>query len=537
MAGTYQYNAPSKQSPPSQTASSGTAKSRIYEVFKHVIELDELSLPANDEDTKTQKKEDVLSMEYPLIKINDYILSKGEIRVMEIDCTGNVPKIMLKCVFVHKKFLSRNMPKDGDIISVALRNKTDMLKLVRNDYVITRVISGTNTTQMEGPTTLVFYGSLFIPWVSSSIFNFSYAGTSFGAMQDVAKKVGLGFASNEEDTDDKQVWISGYSTTEEYIENTVQRAYKDEISFFDMWVDIYYNLNFVNVNKQLMSSEDEVDPAAWLNNIDTEQTWGADTAEDKTIESVKVFSNFDGFRATPFYINTWRPDNKATNVTYEIGTKLRCHLFEHNEILFQDYESKKYWSFDMEPQYDPDKTDKYILLRGRATQNPELRGKDLAQANYSYPDMFVKNPWMGIQYTISNYNDSTIVERNGNHHKNYLKARLQNLINLKELNKLNVEITVNGLNMNVIRGDKTPIVLVQKDPVEGAMSEIESAGLTRLEQFYSGWFYVKGFKIKYAHENDDSAMSSFTQTFILTRREWPPPIAVDAVGTENNNTT
>jgi hypothetical protein len=112
-------------------------------------------------------------------------------------------------------------------------------------------------------------------------------------------------------------------------------------------------------------------------------------------------------------------------------------------------------------------------------------------------------PWMGIQYTIRNTNEDNL-QCDGNHHRNYIKAKAQNIINNRELDKLNVVITVNGVNMNLIRGDKTPIVLIKKDPVENRMVSPESAGADLLEQFYSGWFYVKGFKIIYDKDNEES---------------------------------
>jgi len=530
---TYPAKPPVKTDAPNSAEGTSGEKSRIYQVFEHTIELDELSIPAR-EGGGNESIQNIASLQFPVVKINDYMFTPEEIVFMEINATGFLPQITLKCQFIHQTFLTREMPKDGDIISVAIRNKTDLLKPLRNDYVITGVVTAPNTTEAVGPVTMTFFGTLFIPWVSSAKVNFSYEGTSMESIKEVAHRVGLGFATNEDNTDDKQVWISGYTTTGEYLHAMTERAWKDNESFYDIWIDIYYNLNFVNVNKQLMSAEDEVDIAAWVNNIDKDYIWGPDEETEKVIETPKVLSNYEGYRATPYYIDTWKPVNRSTNITFQIGTKLNCNLFEHNEGLYQDEESQKYWSVPLEPTYDPDKVNKYILLRGRATQDPSLRGDDLAKANYSYPEMYIKNPWMGIQYTISNP-EADNLEWDGNHHKNYLRAKLQNLVNLKELEKLNVEVTVNGMNLNLIKGDKTPIVLVKKDVTENMMVIKESGRQDLLEQFYSGWFYVKGFTLRYDHANNTSIMSNFTQKFVLTRREWPPPIAVEAIQKTENN--
>jgi len=535
---TYKYNSENSEAPGQQRSNSGSSKNRIFESFKSTIDLDELSLPSNPPPSAKENEgqiETTSSLRYPLIKINDYILNEAEIVRMEIDSTDVFPTISLKVEFIHQTFLTREMPKDGDLISVAIRNKDDMLKLIRNDYVITGVQSGKNTTLAVGPVTMNFFGVLFIPGISNAKNSFSFEGTSMKALKTFAKSIQLGFATNEDDTQDKQVWINGHVFSSDFINKTVERSWRDEESFYDWWVDIYYNLNFVNVNKQLLSSEESVDPAAWLNNIDKDYTYGGDTSEAATIETPKVLSNYDIFRTTPFYIINWKPVNKASQVSYDVGTRISCNLFEHNDKVYKNDDAEKYWSIPLEPTYDPEKIDKYILLRGRTTQNPDMRGKDLARANYSMVDLNHYTPWMGIQYTISNPDEDNL-QWDGNHHRNYIRARAQNVINNRELDKLNVVVTVNGVNMNLIKGDKTPIVLIKKDPVENRMVSPESAGGDLLEQFYSGWFYVKGFKIIYDKDNAGSIMSNFRQEFVLTRREWPPPVAVEALPKNENNT-
>jgi len=74
------------------------------------------------------------------------------------------------------------------------------------------------------------------------------------------------------------------------------RSYKDDTSFYDVWIDIYYNLNFINLNKQLMSEENETDLAVVLNSVDKDFTFGSN--EDDTRETAKVLSNYESFRSS-----------------------------------------------------------------------------------------------------------------------------------------------------------------------------------------------------------------------------------------------
>lgn len=532
MASSYAFGPPVRNNINFNSLAKTAPKSRIYKIFKSEILLDELSLRASATG-ESQRVENLSGIQYPIIRINDYIISVAEIDDFTIDCTGFLPTVSLRCTFSHQKFISKEMVKDGDIMSIAIINKSDMLAIIRNDYVITNVISSENDASGKSNYTMSFFGQLFIPGLLSALSNLSYEGTSLEAMKDCAKFLGLGFATNEEFTDDKQIWISGHSKLTEYINKTVKRAWKDEKSFFNIWIDIYYNLNFVNVNKQLMESEDKVDTAVWLNVIDHEYTFGQDANKSAQSETPKVFSNYANFKSSSFYITSWKPINRSSNITFDIGTKTSGQMFEHNNSLYSDENSRKFWSLDMEPIYDEKKVTSHILLRGRANRDPN-NDKELMQANYSYVDLYQSRPWMGIQYSISNPDEDNL-RWDGNHHKNYLRAGVQNIINTKELDKLNVYITVNGTNGNIIKGDKVPIAIVRSDRVESALIDSTKEGYDLVDKFYSGWYYVKGFTINWNKSNTGSIISNFSQTFILTRREWPTPVEVAPIVNTKNN--
>jgi hypothetical protein len=108
------------------------------------------------------------------------------------------------------------------------------------------------------------------------------------------------------------------------------------------------------------------------------------------------------------------------------------------------------------------------------------------------------------------------------------------MMNLVELDKLNVEVSVQGTNLNVLKGDKIPIVLIKNDIVENILVLKEGYN-EAVDFFYSGWFLVKGFSLDYENNTDnDSGLSNFFQTFILTRREWPTPIPIEPITVNDN---
>ena len=116
---------------------SSDEKVRIYSYWQSNIILDELSIPLTDISDASVNATDVFGIEVPLIRINNKILTNKEIASLYIDCSGFIPRIELKAVFNHERFLLLNQIKDGDLVSIAIRSQTDSLKIIRNDYIIT----------------------------------------------------------------------------------------------------------------------------------------------------------------------------------------------------------------------------------------------------------------------------------------------------------------------------------------------------------------------------------------------------------------
>jgi hypothetical protein len=536
MAATYIYEPPVKESlSANPTTTQKGVKYRIYNIFKPTIVLDEISLPKSDY-TDSKKVEDIATLQYPLIKINNYFISEPELDYMVIDCRDILPRITLQATFIYDKFIDKEMPKDGDIISVVIRNKSDALNVIRNDYVITGVTPTGRRTSGRTPTSVTFFGELFVPGLKSFVRSESFVGTSLEALKIAAQQLQLGFNTNDDNTDDKQIWLM-VDSPYDLIQEVPLRSWRNENSFYDVWIDIYYNLNFVNVQKQLLSAEDDVDIGALLYNVDTDWTWGPHTNQEDTSQIPKVFSNYLGYRTTSFYITEWKPVNRSSAITFQYGATMNAAFFEHINESYKDETSQKYWNLELGPTYDPQKINSHILLRGRAKYDKDINEGELARANYNYGDLYMRAPWLGVQYTITNEDEDNL-KWDGNHHPNYMRAQVHNLINSVELEKLNLEINVQGTNMNIIKGDKVPVVIIGLDPIENRMVDPNAETRERKNEFYSGWYYVKGFTLSWAKRINDSIMSNFSQNFILTRREWPTPVPTEPIPSiENVNTT
>lgn len=518
-------------------ADSDTANSNLVRLvedpsIKKDIQFDELStayVEGTPDSMGAEQQVKVLGLEYPMIRINDTVLNKTEIVSMSVSSRGFVPTISLSLEFNTTYFLNRSMPKDGDMISIFMRTDTAALQYLRNDFIVTSCKSSVQGSSAKNYVTLT--GKLFIPGFDSQNNDFAIIGTSKDAIKDIARFFRLGFATNDaENTSDFQNWICCNSNVEQYVNEITEHSWKNEMSFYKTWVDLYYNLCYVNVNKFLLSAqntEDEVDLIYNSHTLNVNSMSGQDQTAEGAGYALKLFSNSYDFKGSPFFIKSWNPVNNSSKISFNEGYDLQTYTFVHNQNLYATNDSSCFEILSNVPAYDPDKTDSYILLRGRARyskeDNPET---EQARINYNFTDTYVRHNWTGIEYAIdSDERDKTSTNGwSGNVHLNFGRAEFHNLINIRELDKLYIVITCDGLCLQVMRGERIPVYLVYNTQLDSVTSNKlnNDPQPNEVNRFYSGYYIVDSISYEY-NRTSTSMYSPFSTTMVLKRREWPAP--------------
>ena len=502
----------------------------IRSLLDPAIQLD--TLEVNDLDTgtspastqtgtqdqiKDQQVHKDIGTNYPFIEINNYVFNTTEIETFEINYNGFIPTVRLVAGIKGKTFPSAAMPKDGDLMGVFIRAKNDVFKPIRNDYRITGVRSaGADSDGRGGVYTIT--GELFIPHLYDEVI-VSYSGTSYEVLKQIAQELKLGFASNDTATNDSQTWINPGGDYYNYILDLADHAWKDEKSFFDVFIDVYYHLNFVNVNNQF-SEGTEVDMAL-LTNLQLTDSVGGEIAakrmEDGAGTIAKVLSNHQDVKGTAAFVYHYNVKNNSNSISETYGYKTYTRFFEQN--------SEKYWSLFTDPLNTQGAAANKIILKGRTTK-PGAPKEEFWKTQNRYI-------WGGIQYTIPE----------GNAHEKYSFAQTWNERNLAELQKMVLHIELERGNFNIYRGERIPIVLIiaSDNQYQNVMSTPEtdnkSAAFPQpiVDKFYSGYYMVSGMTFTYkaagvssfedteGNETPPSA-PGFMHTMTLTRREWPTPV-------------
>lgn len=484
-------------------------KAIIRSIMDPTIQLDTIDILDTDTGTytgadakeQTHKQTGDLSVRYPYITINGYVFQAEEILNMEIDSTGFIPTINLE-VFMSGSgvFVGQAMPKDGDIISVFVRSRNDVFKPLRNDYIITNV--DTMGGDVNGRAmTISFTGTLFVPGLYDEDIR-SFEGTSFDAMQKIATDLKLGFATNESSTADDQIWLCPNENYEEWIKHIKGSMWKDDSSYYIIFIDIYYNLNLINVNNQF-SGGYEIDTAV-LDLISRPSVMNSTgEAIEFQKEAEKVFSNVETFKGGVSYIKEYQVTNNSSRISKNNGYKTIVTIFDMN--------SQSPWEFDIDPINTEGSGEDKLILKGRSNPTGNTPNADFWKTQ-------VKRRYLGIQYTKPEHNV----------HDKYLYAKLFNDRNNLELDKLFITIMTEGINFNVYRGERTPAFFMnQNDPQQQQFNRGDNETLQledmdpTVNNFYTGYYMLSGYILKYG--KTEEGVRRFNSEYVLKRREWPVP--------------
>ena len=503
-------------------------KTIIRSLFKPTIVLDELaiddSLKGTSDKMPQGKKGEVtghqeqnsMGTDYPLVVINNYAVKLEELDTFRIDCSEFLPRLFLVFDMLNTTaFTTQSMPKDGDIVNVFIRAKNDVFKPVRNDYVITKVDIGKGGEEGRGGSVSIS-GELFIPRMRDEVVK-NYTGNSFDVLQKIAKELSLGFATNESSTNDSMNWICPGDSMANLINHIADHSWKTPKDFFKVFIDVYYHLNFINVNNQFEG--DSQLPAAILDSTMVKAFYPNDLKAEKSgqINLPKMLTNMTDFQNTNFFVKQYQIVNKSTDVANKWGYKTHVQFF--------DQKSLKYWDLYVDPLTTTDAEKSKIILKGRTF--PKASGSTAAGApsQNEYWKTQNKKMWLGVQ--------------SKNVHDKYLYSEIHNQRNREELNKLYIKVDLPRWNPNVANGEKLPL-LMQNIVDEQKMNldktgEIADAGNTKayatVDQFYTGFYMTDGLTFCFDRigpggtnsKDKKSQKPDFYQTLFLRRREWPAP--------------
>lgn len=339
-------------------------------------------------------------------------------------------------------------PDDDTVISLFKKSDSKLIMPIRMDFVITkfRIIK-----EIESSGVKVYSLRAEMRLNDNSTDNLAFKGTSFAVLQQLAKKLEMGFASNIDDTDDYMTWINPGNYITEFIPDIVKNSYRSDDGFLWTFIDLYYNLNYIDVEQQLS-----------LNTEEQKNVWNTNMfLEGKDSITRLLLTNHPNMKGSNMFIDKFIIDNSAREVNWGIGYDAQVYYYDKTENSAINY------------QLDT------ISNPGRDADKIILKSLDKSTNTRKY--------YMGKL-------------DEDNVHKNFLFARKQNENNIEFLQKIKMNIILTSSNMSLYRLQHVELILYELENLanENLLGEEAKSDSYRINEKLSGSWLITG--INYVFE-------------------------------------
>jgi hypothetical protein len=347
----------------------------------------------------------------PYIHYQSYQISERDISSLKLYHEGIVPKISFSFTDTLNIIKTDGTPTAGTTMDLFLNPASSNLKPIHFKFSI--VEFNQNLLSKRYNVT----GTIDVPDLYK-VNNNSYSGTSFEAIRNICKDLKLGFNSNINNTTDSMSWRNPNTKPHEFIEEIIAHSYTDDESYTGGYIDYYYCFNYVDIEKE-MKRDISSDVG-----IDTSGISKSATSDEASRISFMVLSNDKSKSSSAFYFEKYKTRNDSTKkaIAHGLSTVTKAY----------DRITKSFLVFNVDSTTSDGS--KSLILKGAEFDKKEFETN-------------IKTKYTGKIDT-------------DNVHKNYNYALTQNRINLNDLNKIVLDISMPNPNFNLYKFQKIKVEII-----------------------------------------------------------------------------
>lgn len=429
-----------------------------------------LNLVSMEMDTKTMTREtrDYFLQnikKYPIVMYYGLHIPIENIKSMTLELDDFMPVFRLNFVDNTNIMADKGFPTDNSIISVYLPSNSKNLKSIRLDFIITSfALSSDFNSKSMSITGILNVNAFFI-----SQYKAYRKLSSYACLEEIAKQNGIGFNTNISDTNDVMTWLNPGLDVFLFIKHVTLHSYMSDSSFLFSFIDNFYNLTFIDVEKAL---REDIDVSK---GVITSSLYGAEVNPINNT-GIITLTNDVSAQNTNLYFKEYKILNQSSKISLEEG-----------------YIKKAYY-FDRHGSWDSRAGSFYIFGVDSITSPGSEKTSVILKSNPNDIDFYNKN----VSFKYSGKIDTSNV------HKEYAYAEVQNEHNLKQLQKVSINVELPTPNFNIYRFQKIQLLISNKYDIPGN---------TKYNERMAGQWLVTGIIYKY------NSKYGMTQILTLVKRE------------------
>ena len=509
------------------STTSNAIKRHILTILEPTIKPDEIQFDANGEGNGGPKQTRENGTWAPSVHINKHKIDPSDITSFILSTVGFIPSLTMSFDDTMHMFHADSIPRDGDVMSVRITSRQeDSFKDIRADFLITGVQAIKEEPLFGGDLkqSYTLNGVLKIPGLKiEECISYAKATTDVH-LKEIANKLKLGYATNIDQTNDAMTRICPYISRMDFIQSLIDHSYISDKSFQIGFIDPYYYLNFVDVNKILNAPNEFEETLIHMFQHDFHYF---DSDSDKSmgekmnkVKAQMALSNHSMFGGTSQEITNFRLINDSGSISLMHGSTRKLQFFEMDS-------DEKLVTFDLQPLASEKMNDHEEPLKGR-------RGEQDYKSE-------VRQKYVGRVDVDPNH---------GNMNINYYHASISNSINRAEIYKMGLEVTTSNINMGLYKGMKIPVLIFSKTTNQHIANKKTKQALEKngfktlgkelinedlsmddplidkevLDEFTSGFYVIDSIEYIYQPQTEGGSENTFYQKIRLLRREWPTKI-------------
>ncbi len=391
-------------------------RSIITQIDPPTYVLPPIEMPVPKDTNKTANAEELRHIGLtPFIWYNGYQIKENDIYYLVLYYKGMVPAVEVNFIDSAAILKKAGFPGSDSTFDVFMNSGSKILKSIHLRMKIDNFQENPNKSYtMTGTLDLRdFYKVNYKSWT----------GTSFEVLRKMAGELKLGYNSNIDKTDDSMKWTNTGMTWREFIGDIVRHSYISDAAFTLAYIDFYYCLNYVDLEKEWSR---DVSSDVGIASTGITQVDGKPTETDTTLPLVLMNEKSQNMVNT--YFQNYSVQNNATNKAISNG--------QFTISKYYDTASKQFLIFNVDSLTSQD--DSKVILKGKPADATEL------ETNYTTV--------FGGRVDLSNV------------HKNYLYADVLNSRNLTDLSKIVVTLEIPQCNFNLYKFQKIRIQFINEAP-------------------------------------------------------------------------
>lgn len=401
----------------------------------------ELPFPVN----KSTRNEFIQHLGYiPLVYYNELQVGQKDLIYFQLYLKENIPQVKITFNDTTGVIGQRGFPVDNTKLKVFINSRSDESKTIFIQFKIINI-------KKESGLTFTLRGAIDI----DDLFTLNYESfpksSSIEVFKKVAKQLGLGFNSNINVTNDSMNWLNYGRKVYQFLKYVANNGYISDNDFCSYYIDYYYNLNYINIQKELIRNaendeliQDNSLPEAVVDGKQPPRKSIAQLTTDHSVSSSNLF------------IESFTILNNSTSISIQEG-----YL---KTVFYYDIQKKEKLIFELDTLTDNTDSKNLITLK-----SPGQLGKEFYKSNFT-------------QEYIGKLDVDNI-------HANYGYADFLNNRNLQELEKITVVANLPNPNFSLYVFQKIKVVFINltQEPFNNILNE-------RL----TGYYLITNIKFEYS---------------------------------------